>query len=849
MNLPLTVELLKKNINIFSFSSFTFIFSILIGVGSVTGINSYKNSLKNSILKESKNLMGADLSFESSRKLTSEQESQIAKVLPINFHSVNTVQFLSMLSSEMNGETNLSMVKAVGKGFPFYGELRTEPTDAYKNLKTNEILLDDSITKNLSLNLGDLIKLGEKSFYFRGIILKEPLSNMGGFSGMAPASIINIESLRDTGLEQRGSRIRYNTLIQLPDEKEIDAQEIKKINFNDFIAHDITIYHYTEVGSGTQKFIYSTLDYMILLGLSSFFLGAISILITVRTRLQSKFKEIAIFKCLGANSWFSIKIFLMEIMVLAFIGSTLGIALGYITQFFIPNLTGSEFLSNIRPNLDFKSVAWGIFIGIFIPLLLTLDSLYAIVNQSPLSAIRDETDRSLKLDFASRSILFLQVIFIYIIFFVIAYLETTQIFKAILLSAVLVVLPILIYIFYIFLRIFGRKVSEWGILVGTTRFILGKISKTGSGLSLPIVGIGSAISIILLSIIVRNSLILLGGWDVSQQKANMFIMDIKPDQINLISSLQAEYYAKEVYTSPVIGARLKKINNELIKKDNIDQESMNRDWKSTARTREYFLSFRDNLYDTEQISKGNFWKKNSNNEISVEKDFAKALGVGIGDILEFDIQGIDVSGKITNTREVNWSDMKPNFVVIFSKGDLENAPSNYISSFYISDAAQRVEFQRKVVKAYPNITIFDIEKTVAGLNSIFMKINSIIHLMTYFIFSSAIFVLFSSLYLQEKDRKQETALYKIVGAGSLFIRKIYTIEAIAVAVYSFVASSFLALVANYFISEWILSINYKIPFMDFFLVFLLSTLAILFVYLISIQRIIDIPPKKYLYTE
>ena len=138
MNLPLTIELLKKNINVFSFSSFTFIFSILIGVGSVTGINSYKNSLKNSILKESKNLMGADLSFESSRKLTSEQKSQITKVLPKNFHSVNTVQFLSMLSSEQNGGTNLSMVKAVGKGFPFYGELRTQPADAYKNLKQNE---------------------------------------------------------------------------------------------------------------------------------------------------------------------------------------------------------------------------------------------------------------------------------------------------------------------------------------------------------------------------------------------------------------------------------------------------------------------------------------------------------------------------------------------------------------------------------------------------------------------------------------------------------------------------------------------------------------------------------------
>jgi len=847
MNLSISQELLKKNINIFSFSSFTFIFSIIIGVGSVTGINSYKNSLKNSILKESKTLMGADISFDSSRKLTKTQISEIHKILPKDSNSTNTVQFLSMMSNETTGETNLSMVKAVGIGYPFYGELKTNPQDAYTNLKPNEILLDESITKNLELNLGDKVKLGETSFVYKGNIIKEPLSNMGGFSGMAPASIIRIDALKSTGLEQRGSRIRYNMLISLPEG--IDAQDIKKIYFNQFIKEDITIYHYTEVGSGTQKFIYSTLDYMILLGLSSFFLGAISILITVRTRLQSKFKEIAIFKCLGASSWFSIKLFLTEIMVLSIIGSLLGVGLGYITQFYIPDITGSDFLSQIKPSLDIKSIIWGISIGILIPLLLTLDSIYAIFIQSPLSAIRSETENSLNLKFISNKVLLFQIVFIYIIFFFIAYIETTQLFKAFLLSGVLVFLPILIYFFYFILRIIGRKISEWGILVGTTRFIIGKISKTGSGLSLPIVGIGSAISIILLSIIVRNSLILLGGWDVSHQKANMFILDIKPEQLTYISNLQNEYNAKEIYTSPVIGARLKKINNELIKKDSIEFESINRDWKSTARTREYFLSYRDNMYDSEEISRGKFWEKNSKNEISVEKDFAKALGVNVGDSLEFDIQGIEVSGKITNTREVNWSDMKPNFVVIFSRGDLEYAPSNYISSFFITESSKRIEFQRKVVKAYPNITIFDIEKTVIGLNSIFSKINSIINLMTYFIFSSAIFVLFSSLYLQEKDRKQETALYKIVGAGSIFIRKIYTIEAFAVTLYSFVSSTILALIANYFISTWILSINYKVPFLDFIYVFLLSTFAILFAYLISIQRIISIPPKKYLYSE
>ena len=121
--------------------------------------------------------------------------------------------------------------------------------------------------------------------------------------------------------------------------------------------------------------------------------------------------------------------------------------------------------------------------------------------------------------------------------------------------------------------------------------------------------------------------------------------------------------------------------------------------------------------------------------------------------------------------------------------------------------------------------------------------------MTYFIFSSSILLLFSSLYLQEKERKQETALYKIVGATPTFLRKIYSIEAIAVSSYSFICSLILALVANYFISKNILGINYKIPIISFLIVFFSSTFVILTVYLLSIQKIINIPPKKYLYSE
>lgn len=839
--------LLKKNINLLSFSSMAFIFSIVVGVGSVTGINSYKNNLKSTIIKESRKIMGSDLSFDSSTELSPEIIREIETGIPEGSKLLDVVQFASMLGISKTGDTTLSMIKGMDVGFPFYGKIITEPPDAYETLKNNEILLDETIVSKYNIEIGDSIQLGDKAFKFMGSIQKEPISGMSGFAGMAPTSIVKFEDIQSTGLTKKGSRIKYSKLASIPDT--VDTLELKKSIFYKFANLDITVLHHTEVGSGTQKFIYNTMEYMGLLGMASFFLGAISILITVRTRLQSKNKEIAIVKCLGADSLFSIQLFISEILILSTIGSILGLFFGYTIQFIIPDITGSEFLSQIKPTLDLKSIIWGFLIGILVPLSLTIESIYSISIQSPLSAIRSEIDSNTNLTFKSKLVSILQIITLYTLFFIITSLETGKLSKGIILSLTLILLPLLIYSLYILLRRFGKKLSELNLFSGTTKFLISKISNSGNDLSLPIVGISSALSILLLSLFLRNSLFYLSGWEFEKVKANIFVMDIKPENKSNFESIINSFDIKEKYISPMIGARLKSINSIPIKKEDQDINALERDWKNTAKTREYFLSIRDHLYDTEQVHAGSFWKPGVKNEISVEKDFAKSLGVKVGDTLEFTIQGIGISGKITNTREVNWADMKPNFVVIFSGGDLESAPANYISSFYIESKSDKYSLQKKLSSTFPGLTIFDIEKTLSALNSIFTKVNSIIDLMTYFIISASLLLLLSSLYLQEKARKQETALYKIVGANSNFIYKIYSLEALVVTIYSFFSGLALSLLSNYLISTEILNLPFKIPIINIFLVFLLSFILVQGIYFISIIRIISIPPKKYLYSE
>ncbi len=821
--------------------SLQFIFAVIIGVCSIVGINSYKDSLSKAIFKESKMIMGSDLLIESSSKIDFKTEKFILENLPESSRTAISVHFSSMVYTK-DKETSLALVKALDKNFPIYGEVETSPKNCFKNLGKSDSILEETLAKNLKLKLGEKIFIGKNEFKLKCFLKKEP-SLVGSFTSFAPTVIIPHESLGATGLEIRGSRIRYNYLVGL--DSKIDSRKFKEDNFKKFISKDLTIYHNTEIGSGSQRFLNNSFDFMNLLGLSAFFLGAVSLIISTRARLNNRIKTISTFKCLGAKNGFIQSIFLVEILFLAILGSLLGIFIGYFFQFLIPDLTGSDFLANIKPSLNLKSILWGIFIGIILPCLISIESLFKIKNLSPLNSIREDFDNSVDSKFFSNHFKFIEILILFILFYFLAVFETKSFLKGLILSGVLFILPILLFFSYQILRLISKLVLNRINSLTELKFVFQRIFRSGASLLLPIIGIGSGLSILILSLMLRSSLIELSGGKTKDRKPNLFSLDIRKEQEAEFKKIQNKYNAEQVIISRMIGARLSSINEKPIDKETTESNAVKRDWRETAKTREYFLSFRDVLYNSEKIDKGKFWNKDAVNEISVESDFAKSLGVRIGDTLEFNVGGVEISGKITNTRSVNWADMKPNFVVIFSRGILEKAPATLISSFYISDAEKRYEFQKAVISKYPNITVIDAEKTIQNFSSIIDKVTGIISLMTYLILFSGILLLVSSLYSSKKSRLTESFLFRILGSNNLSIIKIYFFESVLLGIYSFFSAFVLAYVANYIFSSYFLELKITLPIMELIQVFGLVIVVIIILYFISLRKIFSATSKEF----
>src|SRR5438093_4267107 len=111
--------------------------------------------------------------------------------------------------------------------------------------------------------------------------------------------------------------------------------------------------------------------------------------------------------------------------------------------------------------------------------------------------------------------------------------------------------------------------------------------------------------------------------------------------------------------------------------------------------------------------------------LSVEAQAAHHLGVDLGSVVEFNIQGARVKGRIASIRKVDWGNMSTNFYFIFEPGALEGAPMTYVATTRV-DPQEEVPLQRAVVASFPNVSAINIRAVLDSVAQVVDRISLVI---------------------------------------------------------------------------------------------------------------------------
>ena len=79
-----------------------------------------------------------------------------------------------------------------------------------------------------------------------------------------------------------------------------------------------------------------------------------------------------------------------------------------------------------------------------------------------------------------------------------------------------------------------------------------------------------------------------------------------------------------------------------------------------------------------RVIEGELWSAPDLPEISLEQRFAERLGVGVGSVIEFDVQGVPLTLHVTSLRSVEWQSFAINFFIEVEPGVLDRAPALFL---------------------------------------------------------------------------------------------------------------------------------------------------------------------------
>ena len=152
-------------------------------------------------------------------------------------------------------------------------------------------------------------------------------------------------------------------------------------------------------------------------------------------------------------------------------------------------------------------------------------------------------------------------------------------------------------------------------------------------------------------------------------------------------------------------------------------------------------------------------------EVSLESSIAEELRVKLGDVITWNVQGLEVPTRVTSLREVTWARFEPNFFAVFPSAALRAAPKQHVVLASVPGSMTVAALQRDIVTRYPNVSSIDLTLVKETVARIVDKVSTAIRFMALFSLAMGIPVLFSAVAATRRDRIREGVLLKTLGAS------------------------------------------------------------------------------------
>lgn len=791
--------------------------ALVIAVTSLTAVAFLTDRVSQAVALRAAESLAADLRLASTRPISSVYAEEAEEF------GLRTASLVSMPSVVFTGDgdspsNTLSAIRAASDNYPLRGVLKLSETllgeeyDASGVPAAGEAWASPRLLTRLGADVGAEIRVGEATFRATRVLVSRPDEGIR-FTDLAPSLLINADALESTGLIRPGSRVAYRALFA-GDRGQIEAF---KPRLESMMQDGEELEDIRDASPQIQSAMDRAGRFLNLASLVAVLLAAVAVAMSARRYAHRHRDRVALMKCMGASQRQILISSLVQILVLAIAAGFVGALLGYLSHSGLAYLM-RDMIQQTLPAPGWSPVGLGVITATLILAGFALPDLLQLRKTPPLRVLRHDVAPP-PIRYGLSWIAAIGAVLLLMLWII----EDARLVLTIF-AGVVATFAVLAVAGWLLVRSLQGFRGAAGV---AWRFGLASLARRGRESVAQVVAFGLGIMVLLLLTTVRNDL--MENWRASlpEDAPNQFLINIQGHEVEGIEAFFTERGMPEPSLHPMVRARMTRINDQDVSEMTFPNPQGRR-WA----VRDANLTWTDRLRADNTIVAGEFWSEaGPGAEISIEEDFASDLGVGVGDMIEFDVAGEPVSGTVSSVRVVEWDSFRPNFFVVFAPGILDDYPATWITSVHVAE--QNKAAMLDLMRQYPSVTAIDLDAVLGQVRDVMDKAALAVQAVFLFTLLAGLIVLWAAVQATRDERRYESAMLRTLGATRSRVLAGVATEFLAIGLLSGVLAAGGASLVAWLFSTRLLELDYTFsvmpwlagPLLGMFVVGVSGTLA------------------------
>lgn len=768
-NLTLAIRLARRELRS-GLSGFRIFFACLaLGVAAIAGVGSLSDALLYGLASQGRVLLGGDISVGLvHREMTSAEKAFIAQRGKVS-ETINMRGMAYALKNGQEADRQLIELKAVDSAYPLYGAMTLSPnmrlSDALKcSASECGTVAEQTLLDRLHVKRGDLLRVGAQNFRINAVLANEPDRLSGGFS-LGPHVIVSGEGLKHTGLVVLGSLIEYHYRVAMPANASLRAfrHDARKA----FPDAGWQIEDRNNAAPGIRRFVEQVTMFLTLVGLTALAVGGVGAGQAVGAFLGRKRAEIATFKALGADGQLIFLAFFLQVMAIALLAVALGLLVGALLPFGVEYFYGADIptpaLYGVYPAPLLLAAVFGIFSA-------------AAFSIPPLARAREIAPASLFRDIVAPSNRRGRL----------PYLFAAATAALVVIALALALAPSAMFALWFLLGIAGgllllRFVAfalQWSLRrlprpsQPGLRLALSNITRPGGAASSIVVALGLGLTLLAAVTLLDHTIAAQVEDSLPGTAPTFFFVDIQPDQTDAFDRTIKSFHSENDYQlTPMIRGRITALNGVAAKDLKVDQSAK---WVLNG---DRGITYATAPPKGSDITEGKWWPANYTGPtlISFDGNLAEGLHLKLGDTITVNVLGREITGKIANFRDVDFSNGRQNFVMVFSPGLLDHAPHDFLATVRVAPRDEEAMY-RAVTDKFQNVSTVRVKDAIAQVNGLLQELSDGVRAASLITILAGLFVLAGAIAAGQRARLYDSTMLKVLGASRAYTTGVYALE-------------------------------------------------------------------------